>query len=1331
WFLDLFRIVNYDDNFRNYVILAPKYLRAKHPYQLSIATHDFNGFTKLHLAIDGYTENDEVANVIKEVHLKRSQTQLVEIDTTTLPPGSFSLNILSGSGGEVNLTIPLTVLDKAYTVLIQTNKPIYKPGNVIKFRVLLLDEATKPVHKPKAIHVTLADPDGNEIKVWPYAMLQNGVFQSQLEISNEPNLGNWSITANAYGKDHTFSFLVDDYKLPKYELKVSTPQPATVSDREFSVDVEARYIFGRPVKGNATITVNGPKKQSKTAKINGKIRLSFSMIDLLHQTSIVDEIIPVEVIVVIHDQYTRENIKATNMFRIFNQSYRLSLKKSSKYFIPGHPYRCIVEIKDQNGRLYSGPNGYHNTSEMRLNPESDGTVPLTLEVPEQVTHIELNISYRDTNEHFELQRIHFSTTGQIQASIITEQLTLNTPIMVQVQSSIALNHLTYQIIAKGKIQTVQQMRFDDTDSVQFNITATPEMIPNAKVFVFSMHNGLILKDTVPLMISSLPNWVNVTLPNEKVQPGSRIQLEVESTPNSLVGLLAVDRGAWLLGDGNQITKQSVLDEIGTFSDEIEGDNDDSYFTNYGERETIIVFLFFHIYCQHAALTARFGNFVPDEEDAYIPPRKEFPESWLWLDLQKTGMDGKLHIADIVPDSITNWEITAFSISPEHGLGVQDEPVALAVSKPFFITINVPNSIKKSEVAIVKVAIFSVLNDTSYVGVTLKNSRQEFEFVDNRGRKDVSYQAKNVIVTANSATTVLFKIKPKKMGNIVIKVIAETTEASDSTEQLLRVTPESLPYSITEKRLIQLQNNRQSFELELKIPRHIDVNSEEIHFSVQGNLLGDSVDGLDEMIRMPTGSGEQNVLKMVPNLVLLDYMVGVGKVNVPLRNRAIKFLGMGYQNQLKFKRNDGSFSMFGQQDNAGSVFLTALVAKTLHQASQFITVDEKVIENAYDWLRQQQKMDGSFTELGNIPEYGLQRKHTEKSVLTAYTLVAFLENDRISEKHKSIIDKGTQYLVSKIQGLESSYALALTAYALQLAQYKQEYAFSKLLENSQSNNGFRWWNDDNTAEATAYALLCYIQRGDFVDPLPILRWLISKRHLFGPDNIETTFIGLQAIAEHSKRISPNRNNYEVSISRESNQLVTLNINPETSLTVQNVSLPSNVRKVRVMVNGTGTGTFSIHYRYKTNILNLRPRFDVKVQTLDTTTSHYLDLKICAKFKPSEAYEISKLALMEITFPSGYIALDESVEELEKMDTIRKITTKYDDASLWLYFESLPEHFLCIPVTSFRQSDVLQQIPGSVRVYDFFDDSRVAITHFDGKQLDKCEICDNDCLPECGN
>ncbi|XP_062546484.1 thioester-containing protein 1 allele R1-like [Armigeres subalbatus] len=1313
----------------NYVILAPQYLRAKHPYQVSISTFDFNGFSKLHMTIEGNSENDEPININENAYLKSSQTQIFEFDTTILPQGSYSLSLLSGSGAEVNRTIFLTNLDKSYSVLIQTDKPIYKPGNTVKFRVLVLDQATKPIEKPKAIRVTLSDPDGNEIKEWPYAMLRNGIFQSQLEISNEPNLGNWSITANIYGKDHSIPFQVNEYKVPKYEIRISTPKTATIDDKELIVDVEAWYTFGRTVKGNLTVTVNG---LIKTAKINGYVRLSFSMADLVKQRSDESGNIPVEVNAVIRDQYTRENIKATSLFHIFDKPYKFLLKKSSKYFIAGHPYRCAVQIKDPNGNnlhtvhqaiinvVFTGENSYQKSFEMRITPESDGTMPLTLSVPEQAVSIELDVTYGNADDQFTLHSKKLSNLAQIQASIVTEHVTPNQPIVVQVQSSVPLSHLTYHVIAKGKILAINQLRFDESDTIQFEISATPEMVPNAKIFVFSFHNGQLLKDTVPVQMNSLNNWVKVTLSKDRVKPGERVQVTVESIPNSTVGLLAVDRGTWLMSDDNQLTKQKVLNEIKGFSEEIEAADDDIM-----DMELITNAI------NPTAISARFGNYMPDEEDAYIPPRKEFPESWLWLDQQEVGSNGKLHLTDTVPDSITSWEITAFSLNPQHGLGVLDEPVSLTVSKPFFIMLNVPNSIKKSETAIVKVTVFNELDETSYVGVTLKNSRQEFEFVDNRGRKDVSYQIQNVVLSPNSASTVLFKIKSKKMGNIVLKVIAESTEASDSLEQLLRVTPESFLYTKTQSRYIQLDERRQTYNIDLAIPKHFDENTVEVHFSIQGNLLGDAADGLEEMIRLPSGSGELNILKMVPNVLVLDYMFGVGKINVFLKNQATRFLNMGYQNQLKFRHEDGSFSTFGKEDNIGSVFSTALVAKTFQQASQFITVDKRVIEKAYDWLQQQQSFDGSFSERGEVPEFGLQRKYKEKVILTAYILIAFLENDHIAKKYKSVIDKGTKYLASKIQDMNSKHALSLTTYALQLAQYEQGRAFTKLIEVSNSNNEFRWWDDDAAAtEATAYGLLCYIKSGIYVDSLPILKWLISKRHLFGPDNIETTFVELQAIAEHSKKVSPNRNNYNVSVLMGSKKLATLTIDPASSLSVQNISLPSDVKKVDVMVEGTGIGIFSFHYHYKTNILNLRPRFDVEVQTLSTSTSHYLDLKICAKFKPSEAYEKSKLALMEITFPSGYIALDESVEDLEKMRIIKKVTTKYDDASLWLYFESLPEEFLCLPVTGFRESEVLQQIPGSVRVYDFFDNSRVAIKHFDGKQLDVCDICDNGCPPECG-
>lgn len=1320
----------------NYVILAPQYLRDKHPYQLSVTTLGFDGFAKLHLAIEGSTNSDEAISIEKYVQLKNNQAQLVELDTTTLPSGSYSLRLLSGSGGEIDSTIPLTVLDKAYSVLIQMDKPIYRPGNTVKFRVLVLDQTTKPLAELKTIKVTLSDPDENVIKVWPYAMLRNGVFQSELEIANEPNPGNWSITAHVRGRDYPVSFAVNEYKAPKYELTITTPKVASVSDNGFIIDIEAWYTFGKPIKGDLTVKVSGSKSISKVSKMNGSLRMTFGIGNLVEQPYENDSNAVVNVEVSLRDQYTKKTITASNSFVVYKKSYQITLKKSSKHFISGLPYRCWLRIRDPSGAklesiatnqaiviiVYSGENQRNQTVELHLTPESDGSIPLTLAIPEQATLMEIDVTYRRTNEQFLLRSDKLNGPELIQVSVLTEQVVLNKPLTVQVQSSVSLNQLTYQVLAKGKILLVKNLEIEGSKSVLFDIAVTPDMIPSAKIFVFSLWSNTILKDTVAVEVNSLTNWVNVSLSVDETEPGKRIRLTAESQPESYIGFLAVDRSTWLLGDGNQITKQKVLDELMSFSEEIEGASDSI------DEMTMITNAVIP-----TAVSARFGDYETDEEDAYIPPRKEFPESWLWFDLNKAGPDGKLNISAKVPESITSWQITAFALSSEHGLGVLDHPVTLNVFKPFFMMINLPNSIKKSETAVIEVTIFNYLDELTYVGVTLKNTRQEYEFVDNQGRKDASYQAKNVVLAANSASTVKFMIKSKKMGNIVIKVIAESTEASDSVERLLRVTPESLPYHKTGSRYIQLDNSNQTFSIPLEIPRHIDENSEKIRFSVQGNLLGDAADGLGEMFRMPSGNGEQNALKMVPNVVALDYMSSTGAFDEVLKKRAIKFLNMGYQNELKYKHDDGSFSINGKEDDAGSIFLTALVAKTMQQASRFITVNEKVIDNAYDWLQQRQSMNGDFSEIGTVPEYGLLKVHEDATILTAYTLVAFLEDKTIAQKYKSLIDKGTKYLSSKVPDLDSAYARALTAYALQLSQHEsKEYAFDKLLEISDkdSSRHLRWWDAGSTSiETTAYALMTYINRGSYVDSRYILNWLISRRHLLGPDNIQTTFVGLQAIAEHSKKISPDRNDYDVIVNYGPNQMASINVDPQTSLEVQHLTLPSSVRKLDVMIDGTGTGIFSVDYHYYSNILNLKPRFDVTVQTLNTSTSHYLDLKICARYKPSEAYEQTALVLMEITFPSGYIALDDSVEELESMEKIKKVVTKYDDASLLLYFESFPVYFQCLPVSGFRQSEVLQQIPGSVRVFDFYDNSRIAIAHFDSKQVEVCDICGDDCPVEC--
>ena len=74
---------------------------------------------------------------------------------------------------------------------------------------------------------------------------------------------------------------------------------------------------------------------------------------------------------------------------------------------------------------------------------------------------------------------------------------------------------------------------------------------------------------------------------------------------------------------------------------------------------------------------------------------------------------------------------------------------------------------------------------------------------------------------------------------------------------------------------------------------------------------------------------------------------------------------GYQRELTYQRNDGSFSAFGQRDPSGSMWLTAFVAKSFQQARAFIYVDEETIYKAVDWMITRQNSDGSFPEPGHV------------------------------------------------------------------------------------------------------------------------------------------------------------------------------------------------------------------------------------------------------------------------------------------------------------------------------------------------------------------------------
>lgn len=99
----------------------------------------------------------------------------------------------------------------------------------------------------------------------------------------------------------------------------------------------------------------------------------------------------------------------------------------------------------------------------------------------------------------------------------------------------------------------------------------------------------------------------------------------------------------------------------------------------------------------------------------------------------------------VPDTITSWIITGFAIDPITGFGMTKTPRKLEVFQPFFVSTNLPYSIKRGEVVAIPIVVFNYMNEDVEAEVTLDNSLQEFEFADTENELDIQKGIFNIII----------------------------------------------------------------------------------------------------------------------------------------------------------------------------------------------------------------------------------------------------------------------------------------------------------------------------------------------------------------------------------------------------------------------------------------------------------------------------------------------------------------------------------------------------------------------------------------------------------
>lgn len=257
--------------------MGSKQIRPNNDYQLSVLAQGFKSPENIRISINGSEANGRIYADSRDVVINGDSAQtvvfnvrkcynfIIEFDdviyinpqTRNLLDGRYKLE--AKSLYDLNFfdeSIDLTVNRRRHVALAQVDKPIYKPGDVVNFKIILLDNNLKPLMSK--VNIFVLDGDDNVVKEYLNVNTMKGVYQNQLQLSNAPVMGQWKITLKLINNyedeldDVLQVFEVAEYVYPKYEVNVITKPDVTFSEEVIRVKINAKYENGEDVRGEVT-----------------------------------------------------------------------------------------------------------------------------------------------------------------------------------------------------------------------------------------------------------------------------------------------------------------------------------------------------------------------------------------------------------------------------------------------------------------------------------------------------------------------------------------------------------------------------------------------------------------------------------------------------------------------------------------------------------------------------------------------------------------------------------------------------------------------------------------------------------------------------------------------------------------------------------------------------------------------------------------------------------------------------------------------------------------------------------------------------------------------
>lgn len=136
-----------------YSIVAPEVIRPFAEYHVAISLHESTTPCEIRLGIEGI--QNRYTNY-REAFLQPYTSQLIRFNTGFMDADQYRLNAEGLSGIDFRNERPLSLVSKNVSIFVQTDKAIYQPGDLIHFRILVLDINLKPISSLQPVNIFIA-----------------------------------------------------------------------------------------------------------------------------------------------------------------------------------------------------------------------------------------------------------------------------------------------------------------------------------------------------------------------------------------------------------------------------------------------------------------------------------------------------------------------------------------------------------------------------------------------------------------------------------------------------------------------------------------------------------------------------------------------------------------------------------------------------------------------------------------------------------------------------------------------------------------------------------------------------------------------------------------------------------------------------------------------------------------------------------------------------------------------------------------------------------------------------------------------------------------------